>query len=154
PTQRRHRARVYLNLGPALRAASRLSEAEAACREAIRLFDDLIGEQPARFDFQFEQAAAQINLGLVRRSAGDPAAARAALTRGLAELLVGLKASPGEPAFRQSLRQQVRDLPGLLVWAGDHDGARRLARTIAAALPDRADATRWAVALLAGCVAA
>src|SRR5262245_16346141 len=80
-TQRRHRARVYLNLGPALRAAGRLSEAEEACGQAITLFDALVAANPFGFDFQFEREAAVINRGLVRLSANDPAGAKAELTR-------------------------------------------------------------------------
>jgi tetratricopeptide (TPR) repeat protein len=246
--QRRHRARVYLNLGPALRAADRLREAEAACGEALALYDALAAENPARPDFQCERAVALINRGLVRQSAGNPAGARddltradgllaglvekypsipqytaeraraynaraavafdagepaegtalfaravdvwaglaaqqdspdyhgelgialgnhgralyqsdpprarQLLTRGLTELLIGLKANPDHPAFASSFRQQARDLAGLLVGAGDHAGARALARAVAATPPDRVASARRAVTLLAGCVAA
>jgi eukaryotic-like serine/threonine-protein kinase len=247
--QRRHRARVYLNLGPALRAAGRLPEAEQACQQAIALFDALVVENPNRYDFQFERSAALNNLGLVRLTArnaagargalkqaqdqleglslnfraiplyraelaktynglaavafelrdaaeaasmsgraadvwgalaaahpnaavyhgelgislgnqgralepSSPAEARKLLIRGLTEVLAGLRLSPDDRAFQESLRKQTLVLGRLLVGAGDHDGARRLSREVAAALPDRVASTHRAVALLAACVAA
>jgi len=76
------------------------------------------------------------------------------LTRGLKELVVGLRASPGDSGFRDSLRKQSRAVAGLLVRAGDHDSARALARHIAAELPDPVQGAHRAAALLAGCVAA
>jgi tetratricopeptide (TPR) repeat protein/tRNA A-37 threonylcarbamoyl transferase component Bud32 len=246
--QRRHRARIDLNRGPALRATGRLPEAKEACDRAIALFDALIAENPDRFDFQYEREMAVLNRGLVRLSAREPAeaeadltsardalarlvndfkhtplyraglakaynglaavkfetgrpaeaadmwaeaatewttliarqgtadyhgelgislcnqgravyeskptAAKDLLTRGLTELLIGLKANPQEPAFGDTFRKQSRALAGLLVWAGDRDGARAMARRIVTELPDPVRSTHRAVVLLAACVAA
>ena len=246
--QRRHRARLYVNLAPALRALGRLDEADRACRTAIELFDALMAKNPFRYDFQHEREAAVINRGLVRLSAhdltganadltsaadrlsvlsekfpytrqfkaelarahnalaavafdtkdmaeaaamsakaadgwaallaqhdapdyhgelgislgnqgravyaSDPKLAKDLLTRGLTELLEGLKGSPNDPAFGDAIQKQSRVLAGLFVWAHDHDGARALADKMAGSLPDRVRATHRAVALIAACMAA
>ena len=58
--QRRHRARIALNLGPALRQqTSACPEAERGCREAIGLLDALVADYPDR-------------LGLPVRAGGRP----------------------------------------------------------------------------------
>ena len=246
--QRHHRARVYLNLGPARRLEGRLDAAAEACGRAIALYDELL-EKNDRPDFRMERAAARINQGLVRYSARDLTGARASLTQakdelerlvgafqettqyreklasaynglaavafdanelpesaalsgqaieqwrrlvakhpgsaifhgelgmtlgnqgralyrsnspkarkllteGMDEVLIALKMSPEDTAFRNSLRDQTKVLAGLFVYFGDHDAARDQARKVAAALPDRVASTHRAVALLAACVAA
>jgi serine/threonine protein kinase len=84
----------------------------------------------------------------------QPDEARTMLARGLTELLIGLKANPKDPTFGDAIQKTTRVLAGLLVRAGDHTGARDLARRIVAAIPDRVAATHRAVALFAECVAA
>jgi eukaryotic-like serine/threonine-protein kinase len=243
---RRHRARVYLNLGPVHRLVGQLPEAEAACAEAVRLLDGLAAEFPDKPEYRLELAATLLNQANVRlagkdlaaargfaeRSMGllerlvadypltpsyrakrarvsntlavvaerandagararhatravdlwkelikdhrdtaeyhgelgmalgnlarglyqsDPAAARRHLTGGLGELLIALKANPADPAFRASASQQVRDLAGLLAWAGEHDAARRQATELAAAAPGQPVGTFLAVCLVAAC---
>jgi tetratricopeptide (TPR) repeat protein len=264
---RHHRARIYVNLASARLENRELTEADRACRQAIDLFDALVADSGGRPDFRYERAVAAINLGLVRRAAGDPAGARAELdgargvldrlghdfprtprykielaqtynalaavafddqartnraafdalavvgcqvgsateaaamsglaadiwagliadrgtpgdhgelgialgnqglalerlrrdearallTRGLTELLVGMRTSPDDPGFRASLRRQTRAVAGLLVRAGDHDAARGLARRIAAEPPDEVRSAHRAAALLAACLSA
>jgi tetratricopeptide (TPR) repeat protein len=84
----------------------------------------------------------------------DPGRARDLLTRGLTELLVGMRTSPDDPGFRDSLRKQTRAVAWLLVRAGDHDAAHALARRIAAEPPDPVRSAHRAAALLAACLAA
>jgi serine/threonine protein kinase len=82
-TERRHRARVHLNLGyVALMDDALLSQAEPACRAAIALYDRLIAETDGRPDFLYERSVAMNNLGLALRAAG----ARNALAEARADL--------------------------------------------------------------------
>jgi tetratricopeptide (TPR) repeat protein len=117
--QRRHRARISLNLAPALRAKGRLAEAEAECREAIRLFDALIDKDRDRYDFQFERAAARINLGLVRRQARDPAGAKAELTRARDQLEALTGGFWAVPLYRAELARAYNALAALAFEAND-----------------------------------
>ncbi|HEX3147121.1 MAG TPA: serine/threonine-protein kinase [Gemmataceae bacterium] len=107
---RRHRARVYLNLGPALRATQQLVEAEQACVQSIHLYDELLTEQPNRPDLQLEKAVALINLGLVRQSANDPVGAKEVLTQAR-DSLSGLAAKfPDTPQYRTELARAYTGL--------------------------------------------
>jgi len=246
--RRHHRARVYLNLGPALRTDRQLGAAEAECSQAIALYEGLAGESGGRPVFRHELAAALINRGNVRLSdrnpagaksdlirardllaelvrdfrhppefrvdlakaynalavaafaegrpddgtklfgeavevwdalvaqhdtprhrgrlgvalgnhgraleVSEPARARALLTRGVSEVLTGMRASPNDRDFLDALPKMTGALARLMVRAGDHEGVRQVARAMAVALPDRAVAAHWAIALLAKCVAA
>jgi len=108
--EHRHRARIHVNLAPALRAAGRLDEAARACRSAIELFDALIGEYPFRYDFQYEREAAVINLGLIHLSAHDPAAARTELTRAADRLAVLVEKFPFTRQYRAELARAHNSL--------------------------------------------
>jgi len=249
--RRHHRARVHLNLGPALRANHQFAAADAECGRAIARYEALAAESGGRPVFRHELAAALINRGNVRLSdpkdrnpvgaradltrardlladlvrdfrhtpelrvdlakaynalavaafaegrpdegtklfgdaaevwdtlvaehdtprhrgrlgvalgnqgraleTSDPARARVMLTRALTEILTGMRASPDDRDFQDALPKVSRTLAGLLVRTGDHEEARRLARGVAAALPDRAAAAHRAVAFLGRCVAA
>jgi tetratricopeptide (TPR) repeat protein len=101
--QRRHRARLYVNLAPALRALGRLDEADRACRKAIELFDALMAKNPFRYDFQHEREAAVINRGLVRLSARDLTGANADLTSAADRLSVLSEKFPYTRQFKAEL---------------------------------------------------
>jgi hypothetical protein len=120
---------------------------------AADVWAGLAADHPDTADYHGELGIALGNQGRALEPA-DPGRARQLLTRGVAEVLAGLKASPNDPAFQDSLRKQSLVLGRLLAGAGDHDGAQRMARDIASALPDRPAAVHRAVALLAACAAA
>ncbi|MBO0697351.1 MAG: hypothetical protein J2P46_03065, partial [Zavarzinella sp.] len=121
--QRRHRARIDLNLGPALRADHRLGEAAAACDRAIALFDALIAEHPDRYAFRYEREMAVINRGLVRLSDRDPAKAEADLTSArdaLARLVNDFKHTP---LYRAGLAKAYNGLAAVAFDTGRADEA-------------------------------
>jgi tetratricopeptide (TPR) repeat protein len=118
-TYRWHRARVYLNLAPALRADGQLPEAEAACGQSIELYDALVAENPLRPDFQWERAVALINQGLVRKSAIDLPGAKTSLTRA-ADSLAGLVVQfPETPQYKAELARAYNSLAAVAFDAGD-----------------------------------
>jgi eukaryotic-like serine/threonine-protein kinase len=130
--QRRHRARVHLNLGAALWALdlNRLPEAEQECRAAIALYDALIAETRGQPDFRYEQQVAVNTLGLILWSNKDRTGARKALT-GARDVLDRLSNDfPWTPQYRAEL---ARSFNGLAVVAfADRAAARVVFDALAA----------------------
>ena len=153
PKYRAELARAWNTLAATAFQTGDVATAADMSARAVDVWGALVSAHPDAADYHGELGIALGNLGRAVYPS-RPADARTHLTRGVAELLIGLKASPADPAFGDSLRQQTHDLAELLVWAGDNEAARRLARDLAGALPDRAAGAHRAVCLLAGCVAA
>jgi tetratricopeptide (TPR) repeat protein/tRNA A-37 threonylcarbamoyl transferase component Bud32 len=110
-TQRRHRARIHLNLGyAALMDNALLPQAEPECRQAIALYDRLITESDGRPDFWYERSVAVNNFGLARGAAGDSVVARAKFE----ESRVVLERLTGEyrlnPLYRAELARTYNNL--------------------------------------------
>ncbi len=101
--QRHHRARIDLNLGPALRATERLDDADAACVRAISQYDLLVRDFPKRLEFQFEQSQALINQGIVRWSRRDWPRARTALAQATESLERLAQSFPDTPQYKSEL---------------------------------------------------
>lgn len=151
PGYRAELARVCNTLAA---VAFQTGDADAAATHsarAVELWSELVAASPSTAEYHGELGLALGNLGRAKYQA-VPADARQHLTRGISELLKGLQSNPAEPAFRSSLRQQTRDVAGLLVRAEDHDAAQRLARDLASGLPGKADGTHRAVSFIAACV--
>ena len=100
--------------------------AEDHARKAVTHWEALVRAHDGVPAHHGELGMALGNLGRIVRD--RPEEAREYLTRGVAEVIRVLQANPGDETFRQSLRQQARDLADLLVRAGDHDVALRLGR--------------------------
>jgi serine/threonine protein kinase len=120
--ERRHRARIHLNVGyAAVMDRTLLPRAEPACREAIALYDALIVQTEGRPDFRYERAKAVNNLGLARREADDPAGARAEFEESRAVLETLTRDYPLTPEYKAELARTYNDL------AAAAFGARNLA---------------------------
>jgi eukaryotic-like serine/threonine-protein kinase len=145
-------ARAHNALAAVAFDSKQLAEAAAMSAKAADGWRALL----AQHDIPDYHGELGISLGNQGRAVyeSDPKAAKDLLTRGLTELLVGMKGSPNDPAFGDAIQKQSRVVAGLFVWARDHDGARALADKMAESLPDRVRATHRAVALLAACMAA
>jgi tetratricopeptide (TPR) repeat protein len=126
--------------------------AEDHARKSVGHWEALARKNPGVPAYDAELGMALGNLG--RIVLASPEEARKYLTGGVAKVVVGLRANPRGDGFEQSLRQQTRDLAGLLVRAGDHDAARALAEKLARDLPDRSLGTYRAVCFLARCATA
>ncbi len=107
--------------------------AEAHTRAAIGHWEAVLAIRPNVPSDHGELGIALGNLG--RLAAARPAEARIHLTRGIPEVLTALRANPDDADFRQSLRQQARDLADLLVRAGDDAAIAQEAERIRDGLP-------------------
>ncbi|QEL16502.1 serine/threonine-protein kinase [Limnoglobus roseus] len=107
--------------------------AETHTRAAIGHWEAVLAIRPNVPSDHGELGIALGNLG--RLSAARPAEAREHLTRGIPEVLTALRANPDDADFRQSLRQQARDLADLLVRAGDDVAVAQEAERIRDGLP-------------------
>jgi hypothetical protein len=123
--------------------------AEDHAKKAVTHWEALVRAHDGVPAHHGELGMALGNLGRIVRD--RPEEARGYLTRGVAEVIRVLQANPGDETFRQSLRQQARDLADLLVRAGDHDAARALAEKLAGELPKGSLGTYRAVCFLARC---
>jgi serine/threonine-protein kinase len=126
-------------------------KAEEHTRKAVGHWEALIGTHPGVPVYSGELGVALGNLG--RLTEDRPAEARGHLTRGIAEVLIGLRANPRDAAFRQSLRQQCGDLADHLVRAGDDEAIARQAELLSRDLPDGGQGNYRAVCFLARCAA-
>jgi serine/threonine protein kinase len=110
-TQRRHRARIHLNLGyAALIDNALLPQAEPECWQAIDLYDALIAESEGRPDFRCERSVAVNNLGLARRAAGDPIAARVKFEESRTVLKRLTDSFPRTAQYKAELARTCNDL--------------------------------------------
>ncbi|HVK18666.1 MAG TPA: serine/threonine-protein kinase [Fimbriiglobus sp.] len=148
PAYRAELARAH-NGAATLAYARDRPAAEEHVRKAVTHWEALVRAHDGVPAHHGELGMALGNLGRIVR--GRPEEAREYLTRGVAEVIRVLQANPGDETFRQSLRQQARDLADLLVRAGDHDAARALAEKMARELPKGSLGTYRAVCFLARC---
>jgi tetratricopeptide (TPR) repeat protein len=152
PAYRADLARAYNGAAALALAAKDRDAAEYHAKKAVGHWEVLVDRYPRVPAYHGELGTALGQLG--RIVLARPGEARGHLTRGVVEVMAGLRANPREPNFRRSLREQSRDLADLLVRAGGHDAARALAGEMARALPDRSLGTYRAVCFLARCATA
>ncbi len=152
PSYRAELARVCNTLA-AVAFQTEDSRAADLSARAAELWSALVRVHPDAAEYHGELGISLGNLGRAKYQK-NPSEAREHLNRGIKELLTALRSSPFDPAFRGSLRQQSRDLAGLLVWSGDHEAAHRLARDLVLGLPGKGAGVQRAVGFLAACLEA
>ena len=145
-------ARAYNGLAVVAFDFQQRAEGTALFAKAVNVWDDLVAHHDSA-DYHGELGIALGNHGrAILRD--DPSLAKKSLTRGMTELLIGLRPNQAEKSFRGSFRDQSRDLAGLMVRTADRTGALAFARQIANSPPDRVQAIHRAVVFLADCVSA
>jgi serine/threonine protein kinase/predicted RNA polymerase sigma factor len=110
PSRREFRqdlARSHNNRGDLLRATGRLTQAEKDFDQALSIRKQLAEDFPDQPDLHNDLAGTCVNLALLHRQQGNPAAAKRLLLEGHPHHLAALKAKPRHPAYRQFYRNHL-----------------------------------------------
>jgi serine/threonine protein kinase/tetratricopeptide (TPR) repeat protein len=130
PEFRRDVAANNANLGSVLEDQGRPKEAEELYAAAIELNKRLAGDFPDRPDLRNELAGALGNMAFLRLRSGDFQAAKARLEEALPHNEAALKASPGNPNYRQFYRTNLGALIQTNAGLGDAPEAKHVAHKL------------------------
>jgi tetratricopeptide (TPR) repeat protein len=146
PDYRQELATSHNNLGLLLRATGRPQEAEAAFRQALKLYEQLATDFPTRPDYRQGLAMSHHNLGYLLQTTGRLQEAQAAYRQAL-KLQEQLAAEfPTRPDYRQELARSHNNLGYLLQTTGRlqeaeaaYRQALKLQEQLVADFPDQPD---------------
>jgi tetratricopeptide (TPR) repeat protein len=146
----------FTNLGLTLHMADRLSEAEAAYRQALQYWDKVQQLVP---DFakvggeRYNLGVLLNNLGDLLRAKGDVTAARLILEQSVAHHRAAFQSNPQHSAYRGALCQRLQLLAEVLVQLADHAAADDVIAELLRVLSEDWDDYHAAARCLARCAA-
>jgi hypothetical protein len=129
----------------------RLKEAEAAYRDALPLWEQLVAESPAVHDYRNSLAGALVNLGMVQNQRREHAAAVPFLEKARPHHQAALKASPKNRTYGLFYHNNLYTLAESHLHLGDHVRLAATAEELARCGYDPANETYRAAADLCHC---
>jgi serine/threonine protein kinase len=103
-------AEMQLRTANVAALAGESADAEAAYREAIRLYEALTARAPAGVDYRQQLARSHFGLGVLFEKSKKPAEAEGAFRRAAGVLEKLVADFPGKPAYRSDLADDFNDL--------------------------------------------
>jgi serine/threonine-protein kinase len=155
PTLSEHRidlAAAYTDLGSLYYEARRFAEAEEAHRRGLELEEQLFRESPRAAARHSALGGAQNNLARVLAQTGHLGSARWLLEQAIPHQQTALRAEPGNPTYRQFLRNHYTLLAKVLLQQKEHAELARTAALLVKASPDGWEERYRAARYLARCV--
>ncbi len=152
PEHRKDLAATYGNLGALLcRVPGRTAEAERALVRAIELSDELVAKWPNVPEYRSYLGAILNSLGQLQFGQGKLVAARSSYQRAAEQQQAALRANPGNPSYRDFLRNHFGGVAEVARKQGDHAGAAKAAEEFARVSSRRALDSVLAAEVLADC---
>jgi serine/threonine protein kinase/Flp pilus assembly protein TadD len=132
PDYQRSLAATYGNLGTMLSGLKgsrvRIGEAEKACLQSLRLWEQLARAFPNSPNDRHGMGNNLSLMALMRMNQGDQKGARPLIQRAIEEQEAARKLRPRHPSYRESLRNHLAILADLLARSGEAEEALKVAR--------------------------